>query len=58
MQDLVGLSPTPLPAGMKANNVGRKRDAAPEAALSHLAELYAQPNRQRSLLLPDSEVRS
>jgi hypothetical protein len=56
VQDFLGLTPTPLPAGMKAHNVGRKRDAVPESVLSHLAEFYAEPNRQLSLLLPDFEV--
>lgn len=56
VQDFLGLTPTPLPAGMKAHNVGRKREAVPEAVLSHLAEFYAEPNRQLSLLLPDFEV--
>ncbi len=56
VQRFLGLTPTPLPAGMKAHNVGRMREAVPEAVLSHLAEFYAEPNRQLSLLLPDFEV--
>lgn len=56
VQNFLGLTPMSLPAGMKARNVGRKRDAVPGAVHDHLHQYYAEPNRQLGLLLPDFKV--
>jgi hypothetical protein len=56
VQDFLGLTSMSLSAGMKARNVGRKRDAIPDVVLDHLRQYYAEPNRQLGLLLPDFNV--
>ena len=56
VQAFLGLRHVPLPEGMKAHNVGKKRDAVPQSVLSHLADFYAQPNQDLQAMLPDFQV--
>ena len=56
VQSFLDLRYVPLPDGMTAHNVGKKRDAVPPAVLSHLADFYAQPNQELQALLPDFKV--
>lgn len=56
VQDFLGLTYVPLPEGMKAHNVGRKRDAVSGEVLNHLAEFYREPNQALQAMLPEFEI--
>jgi len=56
VQGFLGLSHFSLPAGIKAHNVGAKRDVIPAAVLSHLADFYREPNQSLQAMLPEFRI--
>ena len=56
VQQFLGLTHVPLPSGMKAHNVGAKRDAVPDSVLTHLADFYSEPNQALQAMLPEFSI--